>query len=172
MKKIIFIIFIATTVFSYFSNAQTKIAYFNPDQMLGLMPQKARLDTLIDKYQTDSISSIYNGIVQEYQYKDSILTKTDTSKTSKSVLAQLRNDASVLAYQIQNWQMLSNQAVEAKARQLYAPLYNKIDAALKQVSKEKGYSYVITKDVFIVAPDGDDLLPLVAAKLGVKLPSK
>jgi hypothetical protein len=28
----------------------------------------------------------------------------------------------------------------------------------------------MSKDVFLVAPDGDDMLPAVAAKLGVKVP--
>ena len=28
----------------------------------------------------------------------------------------------------------------------------------------------LSKDAFLVAPDGDDMLPAVAAKLGVKIP--
>ena len=72
---------------------------------------------------------------------------------------------------LQNWQSLAGQAYQAKQDQLLAPIYNKVGTALRAVAKEKGYAYVLNKDVFLVAPDGDDLLPAVAAKLGVKIPT-
>jgi outer membrane protein len=151
------------------ANAQ-KIGYIRIDDMVQLMPESAKIDTMLQKYQVDSLNSTLNNIVQEYQYKDSMLTKVDTSKTPKQVLAQLRTDVNVLTYQIQNWQTLAGQAYQAKQEQLYGPVYQKVVAAIKTVAKEKGYTYVLSKDVFLVAPDGDDLLPPVATKLGVKVP--
>lgn len=153
------------------ANAQAKLGYMSIDQMVSIMPEAGKIDTALGKYQSDSLNQTLNTIVQEYQYKDSLLNKSDTSKTPKSVLTQLRTDVNVLAYQIQNWQNLAGQAYQAKQEQLLAPIYNKVGTALRQVAKEKGYAYVLNKDVFLVAPDGDDLLPLVAAKLGVKLPA-
>ena len=100
-----------------------------------------------------------------------MLTKVDTSKTPKQVLNQLRTDVNVLSYQIQNWQTLAGQAYQSKQEQLLAPVYNKVITTLRAVAKEKGYLYVLSKDVFLVAPDGDDLLPAVATKLGIKLPA-
>src|SRR4029078_7410237 len=97
------------------------------------------------------------------------LTKVDTSKTPKQILNQLRTDVNVLAYQIQNWQSLAGQAYQAKQEQLLAPLYNKAITAVRTVAKEKGYAYVMSKDAFLVAPDGDDMLPAVDAKLGVNV---
>jgi len=173
MKKIISVIVIACGLLITATNAssQTKIGYMSIDQMVSLMPEAAKLDTQLQRYQNDSLNQTLNTIVQEYQYKDSVLNKTDTSKTPKSVLNQLRTDVNVLAYQIQNWQTLAGQAYQAKQEQLLAPVYNRVATALRAVAKEKGYAYVFSKDVFLVAPDGDDLLPLVAAKLGVKLPA-
>jgi outer membrane protein len=40
------------------------------------------------------------------------------------------------------------------------------------VAKEKGYAYIFTSEALIVAPPSDDILPLVAQKLGIKLPPK
>ena len=172
MKKIISVVVIACGLLFAGNNAssQTKIGYMSIDQMVGLMPESIKIDTLLSKYQNDSLNQTLNTIVQEYQYKDSILTKTDTTKTPKSVLNQLRTDVNVLAYQIQNWQSLAGQAYQSKQEQLLAPVYNKVATALRAVAKEKGYAYVVNKDIFLVAPDGDDLLPAVAARLGVKLP--
>jgi outer membrane protein len=173
MKKIISVMGIAFGLLAtgFSANSQSKIGYMSIEQMVSIMPEAAKLDTVLKKYQDDSLNQTLNTIVQEYQYKDSLLNKSDTSKTPKSVLTQLRTDVNVLAYQIQNWQTLAGQAYNNKQEQLLAPIYNKVGTALRQVAKEKGYAYVFAKDVFLVAPDGDDLLPLVAAKLGVKLPA-
>ena len=171
MKKILSVVIIAFgfLMSANHSAAQTKIGYMSVDQMVGLMPEAAKIDTLLQKYREDSLNSTLNTLIQEYTYKDSILTKTDTSKTPKSVLNQMKTDVQVLAYQIQNWQALSQQAMENKQQELMAPLYNKVITALRQVAKEKGYTYVLSKDAFLVAPDGDDLLLAVAAKLNVKV---
>ncbi len=42
--------------------------------------------------------------------------------------------------------------------------------ALNEVAKANGYAYVLNKEALLVAPPGDDLLPLVAKKLNIKLP--
>lgn len=172
MKKISSLLVMALGLFAATnSQAQTKIGYINVDQMVSLMPETAKIDTVLQKYQSDSLNQTLNNIVQEYQYKDSMLNKVDTSKTPKQVLTQLRTDVNVLAYQIQNWQSLAGQAYQSKQEQLLAPVYQKVATALRTVAKEKGYTYVLSKDAFLVAPDGDDLLPSVATKLGVKLPA-
>lgn len=171
MKKIISVLVIACGLLAATTAKAQKIGYIRIDDMVSLMPEAAKIDTLLSKYQTDSLNGTLNNIVAEYQYKDSMLTKVDTSKTPKQVLNQLRNDVNVLAYQIQNWQTLANQAYQNKQQQLFGPLYDKVIAAVRSVAKEKGYTYVVSKDVFLVAPDGDDMLPAVAVRLGVKVPA-
>src|SRR5437762_2940758 len=64
-----------------------------------------------------------------------------------------------------------DQMVKEKQNRLFGPLYKKVGDALRAVAKEKGYAYVVDKSVFLVAPDGDDLLPMVAARLKVTLPA-
>src|SRR5205814_3225029 len=156
MKKIISVIIIGCglLVAGINANSQTKVGYMSVDAMVSLMPESAKIDTLLQKYQADSLNKTLGNIVQEYQYKDSMLTKVDTSKTPKQILNQLRTDVNVLAYQIQNWQTLAGQAYENKQQQLLAPLYNKAITAVRTVAKEKGYAYVMSKDAFLVAPDG------------------
>lgn len=170
MKKIISLVAIVCGLLAATNASAQKIGYIRIDDVVSLMPEAARIDTQLQVYQRDSLNQTLNNIVQEYQYKDSMLTKVDTTKTPKQVLNQLRTDVNVLAYQIQNWQSLAGQAYDAKQQQLLAPLYNKAITAVRTVAKEKGYAYVVSKDAFLVAPDGDDMLPAVAAKLGIKIP--
>jgi outer membrane protein len=173
MKKIISLIVIVCglLVAGNTVHAQAKIGYMSVDQMVSLMPEVEKINTQLQKFQADSLNSTFAVLVQDYNYKDSMLHKTDTLKTPKSVVNQWRIDLQNDAYQIQNWQTLSNDALRAKQEELLGPVYAKVIGALKVVAKERGYNYVLTKDAFLVAPDTDDLLPHVATKLGVKLPT-
>jgi outer membrane protein len=173
MKKIISLVVIACGLLGAINaNAQGKIGYIRIDDVVGLMPEAGKIDTLLQRYQNDSLNQTLNNIVQEYQYKDSMLTKVDTTKTPKQILNQLRTDVNVLAYQIQNWQSLAGQAYENRQQQLLAPLYNKAITAVRTVAKEKGYTYVLDEatSTLLVMPPGDDLLPAVKTKLGIKDP--
>jgi outer membrane protein len=174
MKKIITVLVIISGLL-FGSNqvkAQTKIGYMSVDQMVSLMPEAVKIDSLLKKYQEDSLNATINLLVQDYGYKDSMLNKNpDSLKIPAVTRAQYRRDLDNLAYQIQNWQSITQQAIQNKQDQLLAPIYNKVITALRNVAKEKGYTYVMSKDAFLVAPDGDDLLPLVATRLGVKLPA-
>lgn len=51
------------------------------------------------------------------------------------------------------------------------PIYMKAMNALNAVAKEGGYTYVYNQEALLVAPPADNLLPLVAKKLNIKLPA-
>ena len=172
MKKISSVLAIAFILLAAGSvKAQGKIGHIRADDLVALMPERAKIDTVLSKFQNDSLNTTLNSLVQEYTYKDSLLNKTDTSKMPRSVKDQYRSDLQTLAYQVQNWQSIAQQIMQNKQGQLYQPIYKKVSDAINAVAKEKGYAYVFTSDAWIVAPPADDILPLVAAKLGIKLPT-
>ncbi len=149
-------------------NAQIKIGYIRIDDMVGIMPETAKIDSILERYQSDSINPQYAQIVSLYQYKDSVYR--DSVKTPPAVRKQIEQELPSLIYQIQNWQQIVNQAVEARQNELLAPIYRKVYDAVRLVAKEKGYTHVITKEALLVAPDGDDMIAAVAAKLKIALP--
>jgi outer membrane protein len=174
MKKIVFVFAIACTLMLAGTkvNAQNKMGYFSVEQMINIMPETARLDTLLEKFKNDSVGSTLNLMLQDYNYKDSMLHKNpDSLKIPAVTRAQYQRDLENLAFQIQNWQQIAQNMIQEKQDQLFGPLYKKVGDALRTVAKEKGYAFVMDKSVFLVAPDGDDLLPMVAAKLKVPLPA-
>jgi outer membrane protein len=150
------------------AGAQMKAGYISVDNMVGIMPETAKIDSLLERYQADSINPQYAQIVSLYQYKDSVYR--DSIKTPPAVRKQIEQELPTLIYQIQNWQQIVNQAVEAKQNELLAPIYRKVYDAIKLVAKEKGYTHVFSKEAFLVAPDGDDMIAAVAAKLKVAIP--
>lgn len=152
------------------ASAQVKIGYISVDNMVGLMPETAKADSLIQQYQTDSLQPRYNYTLSEYLRKDSIVNGKDSLKTPAAVRAQIRQEMQNSAYELQNWQAIAQQATENKQNELLAPIYKKVMDAIKAVAKEKGYTHIFNKEALLVAPDGDDILLLVAQKLNVKLP--
>ena len=169
MKKILSVIVLgAGLLFAANAGAQMKIGYIRIDDMVGLMPETQKIDSLLERYQNDSINPQYGQIVSLYNYKDSVYR--DSVKTPKIVRDQIEKELPSLIYQIQNWQQIVNQALEAKQNEFLAPIYRKVYDAVKLVAKEKGYTHVMSKEALLVAPDADDMIAAVAAKLKVTLP--
>lgn len=169
MKKFLSVFALATCLLmAGVASAQMKAGYISVDNMVGIMPETAKLDSMLERYQNDSINPQYAQIVSLYQYKDSVYR--DSLKTPPAVRKQIEQELPTLIYQIQNWQDIVKQAMDAKQNEFLAPIYRKVYDAIKLVAKEKGYTHVFTKEAFLVAPDADDMIAAVAAKLKVAIP--
>lgn len=169
MKKFFTVLTLAAgLLFAESATAQSKFGYISVDNVVGLMPETGKLDSLLERYQADSINPQYAQIVSLYQYKDSVYR--DSVKTPPAVRKQIEQELPTLIYQIQNWQQIVNQAIEAKQNELLAPIYRKVYDAIKLVAKEKGYTHILTKESLLVAPEADDIILLVAAKLKISVP--
>jgi len=147
-----------------------KSGYISVEQMVSIMPEVGKIDTLLQKFQTDSLNTEFAALIQDYNYRDSMLTKTDTSKMPASIIREHRQQLETIAYQVQNWQQLSQNYMQQKQQQLLAPVYQKVMDAVREVAKTNGYGFVYNQEALLVAPPADNLLPLVAKKLNVKVP--
>jgi outer membrane protein len=63
------------------------------------------------------------------------------------------------------------QQVQERNQGLMGPIYRKAMDAIQAIAKENGYSYIFERESVLVAPPGDNVLPLVAKKMGIKLPA-
>ena len=70
-------------------------------------------------------------------------------------------------------EMISSRKDTIEFQKKIAPVKTKALEAIKTVAKEKGYTYVIddATSILFVMPPGDDLLPFVKTKLGIKDPA-
>ena len=154
-------------------NAQgQKSGYISVEQMVSLMPELGKIDTLLQKFQSDSLNTEFQALIQDYQYRDSMLTKTDTTKMPASVKREHRQQMEGAAYQIQNWQQISQNVMQSKQQELLAPVYQKVMDAVRAVAKDNGYGFVYNQEALLVAPPADNLMPLVAKRLKVNLPTQ
>ena len=170
MNKFKIFLIAAALVFSSSAVMAQKTGYIDVNVVIQIMPDAARIDSLMDKFQADSLGRQFDLLVNDYKYRDSILTSKDTLTMPASVKLQHQQTLQNVAYQIQNWQNISQQYYQAKQNQLLEPVYRKVMNAVQTVAKEKGYTYVYDKSVLIIGPTADDLLPAVAQKLNIKVP--
>ncbi|MFL5786590.1 MAG: OmpH family outer membrane protein [Flavisolibacter sp.] len=162
---------LAAILFSAMGVMAQKVGYIKVDNVVALMPETSKIDSLVKTFQADSLQPRFNYTLSEYQRKDSAVNGKDSLKTPASVRAKMRQEMQQDLYELQNWQQIVNQATQQKQDQLLEPIYRRAITAIQEVAKENGYTYVYTQDALIVAPPSDDLLPLVAKRLNLKLPA-
>lgn len=150
-----------------FAKAQTKIGYINFQNLVTADPQFKNIQTQVDQYQQQFIETM-KGMQTELQtkgndYETKKGTMTDAQRTKTE--AELQD----LNKRIQDLNQQASQQVQQKYSELTKPLVDKWKAAISQVAKEKGYTYVVdsSQTELLVAPETDDLMAAVKAKVGV-----
>jgi len=173
MKKLCILIVVSGLLSATGTSAQTKIAYIRIDDIVGVMPElspdKIVMDTVGQQYVRDSIMPRLNYVQSEYTRK--LTEYADTTKP-KVVREQILKDLQAYKDELDGVDALIQQTQQVKQQELLKPYYAKAKKAIEQVAKEKRYAYVMTTDVFLVAPVADDISLLVLAKLNIKLPNQ
>jgi len=170
MKKLLKVALVAVCmVFAgNIAKTQVKVGYIAFDQLVDQMPETKTIRTQMEAYQKqfiDQLTTMNNELQQKGQaYQAQRATMTDAVRTVKE------SELNDLQKRMNDYQNNAQQQVTAKTNELSKPLFDKVRAAIAQVAKEKGYTYVLnsTQTDLIVSPPGDDLMNDVKAKLGIK----
>lgn len=149
--------------------AQSKMGYFDLEYVVGLMPGIGKVDTTLAEFERDSIGAEYEFRVSEFNRLDSTL-RADSAAMPAHLYQQRKQEMIQRFYVLQNWQQYSQQVMQSKQQELLAPYYEKVIKAFRQVVDEGKYGYVFKRESVYLAPPADDLIPLVAKKLGIKVP--
>ncbi|MBL7697209.1 MAG: OmpH family outer membrane protein [Chitinophagaceae bacterium] len=163
-----FITFIAL-VASSSVNAQNKIGYISTEELVSIMPETAKADSNLQQYRS--------ALIQNAQEKQSSLESAiekfnkDSSSMSVSVKDVKRGELQKMLNDLQAEDQRIQQQLQQRQQELITPINRKAFDAIQSVAKENGYSYVLEKGALLVAPPGEDILPLVAKKLNLKIPA-
>lgn len=169
MKKFVLFLAIGLMFGATTLKAQaTKFGYVNSQELLSMMPDVSKADTALKVYaksfqdQLDAMSKEYDKKVQDFQANEK--TMTDAVKEVKY------KEIQQLQERMQSTNESAQEKVANKRQELYKPLLEKADKAIKEVAKEKGYDYVFdaSAGTLLYAKETDNILPLVKAKLGIK----
>ncbi len=168
MKKVLlsFVVLVSVAGFTNNAAAQSKIGYISTEELIGSMPETETANNQLQDYQT-SLQAQGNDYLRELNEKDSIFG-LDSVKMTATQKELKRNDLIALYQKVQGWNQTMQQMIQQKSQELIGPIRAKAADAIKATAKENGYTYVLESAAVLVGPPGDDILPLVKKKMGIR----
>lgn len=167
MKKII--LFLACAfVIGNAASAQVKFGYIDSRELLSLMPEKNKADSSLQLY-AKSFQDQLQQMGKEYEKK--LADFQGQEKTMTDAIREVKvKEIQDLQARIESTNQSAQEKVEKKRQELYTPILEKADKAIKDVAAEKGYDYVFdaSSGALLHAKESDNILPLVKTKLGIK----
>ena len=149
-----------------------KLGWINSAQLLEAMPERIKADSEITKF-ARSYQEVLEGMQKELQtkfqqYRSSEKTMSDAMKET------MQNEIQDLQARMESTNTSAKEKVQAKQQEIFGPILEKADKAIKSVAKERSYDYIFDANAsggsmfLLYSRESDNILPLVKAKLGLK----
>lgn len=171
MKKILlFVMVIAlnAVMSAGYGQVNAKLGYIDSNELLELMPGKDSIQTALQDYQK-TLETQLQTMYAEYQTK--VQDYQTNSRTMSDIIRQTKEkELADLETRIQTFQQQADTDLQNKQVELLQPLLDKAKNAINAVAKENGYTYIfdVGTGAFLFYEKGDNIMPLVKAKLGLK----
>lgn len=164
LKKLILILFVLAPVAMF---AQDKFAYLNADEVFMKMPEMKDVESqLLAK--REQIKKVADGIQAEYNAKIEEFGKTDTKDLTEAIILDRQKQVADLESRYETYMKSSQEEYEKLQQSLIAPLQEKLRKAIKDVSDENGYTYLLNAAALLhMSSNAVDASPKVKAKLGI-----
>lgn len=153
-----------------------KIGYTNIDAIVFNMPEMTGINSELDTYQKQ-LGSQVNTKRNEINTKMQALQQmAQDPNAAQIVLSERRNEIIKMEEDLQAFSTQAEQAYANKQNTLINPVYAKVQNAIEEVRKEKGYAMILNAQitggggVVLAAKDEDNITEAVFAKLGVPMP--
>ncbi len=153
-------------------NAQQKFAHINSSDLLQSMPEMKTADANFQAYaktkQTalEQMDAERQKKIAVYQDKYKNLSEANKESLGKELEA-LGKEIQDMEKRITETQQKSEEELNAERSELYQPVFERAEKAVKQVAKEKGYAYVfdVSQPGVVYFDGGEDIIEVVKAKL-------
>ena len=151
------------------TSGEAVVAHINTVEILEAMPETAKAEQELTAYrkelenQLNAMGEEYMKKVQEYEAAQDSLS--DLMKTTK------QNEILDMQNRIQSFQENAEKEYLNKQAALYAPIRERLQKAVRAVTLEQGYTYMmdITSGAIVyIGDDAIDATPLVKKKLGLR----
>ena len=168
MKKTAFLLLLTGSLLSLASRsaAQDKTGCISMNELLSVMPETKKADSTLSQYKV-SLEQQFEAYQVEYTQQATVLTSRDTVKYTPQQLVVKRKSLADLLARLQGYDQEAGALFNQRRSDLMLPIQKRAEEAIRQVSKEYGYAFVMEKENLHVYPPSADILPLVKKKLGL-----
>ncbi|WP_191858143.1 OmpH family outer membrane protein [Hanstruepera ponticola] len=150
-----------------FTQAQSKVAHINTQDLIQAMPEMAAAQAEMEKlgktYEADikAMATEYQNKMKQYEAEAS--SKTDEENQKRLVEVQ------TMQQNIQQYQGTAQQQMQEKELALLKPITEKAKAAILKVARAQGFQYVLdsTQGGGVIMADGKNLLDDVKKEMGI-----
>ncbi|KAA3640713.1 MAG: OmpH family outer membrane protein [Bacteroidetes bacterium] len=145
-----------------------KYGHLNFGNLLSSMPETKAADANLESYQKQLVAK---GEKMATDFQTKVNNYVNNAQTMSPVQARETEEAlekerqSILAYEQEVIQKVNNKRAE-----LLQPIVEKAEKAIADVAKEQGYTMIFDSSIFnalLYAGEAEDVMPFVAAKLGL-----
>jgi outer membrane protein len=155
--------------FGLMAQAQQKIGHVNSDELLQMMPETKQAQKELEAYGQQLEKDLTD-------MEDELNTKFESFRANEKMMTTLARETKTqelqeLQRRIQEYSQRAQQDLQQKQVELLTPVIEKATKAVEDVAEENGFDYILdssqSKAVIIYAGGGEDIMPLVKAKLGL-----
>ena len=170
MKKGFIVVLVALLVFGGSAMAQKniKLGHINSNDLMQIMPGRDTAMALLQK-EVEDLQAEMEAMKKEYETQvNNYLAKKD--QLSELIRKSKESDIQKMGERIETFQANAQKLLEERQEELLKPIVDRAKAAIEEVGKENGYTYIFDAGVGTVlySQDSDDIMPLVKKKLGLK----
>jgi len=148
--------------------AQSKVAHINTEELVSAMPETKQMQDELKKIaQTyDTEYKTQGNALQVKMKKYDAEAGTQTDAENQKRMAEVQS----LQQKLQLYAQTAQKELQQKELDLYKPIVEKAQKAIKDIAATKGFQYVLDSSPGkgLIVYTGEDLLAAVKAKLGVK----
>lgn len=167
ITKVIFFLFVFGLSSSATHAQKQKFAHINRSKLMQQMPEVKTAREDLEKY-SNQLQNQIQTLLEEYRAKLKEYQNISPN-VSETIRQDKEQELKQLEERIQKFQQSAQQEVTKKEQELLKPIFEKINNAIEEVAKEKGYTYVfdVSTGAIMYADESQNIMPEVKQKLGL-----
>ena len=170
MKKIV--IAIVACLFAFGGNAMAqknvKLGHINSNYLMQIMPGRDSAQAVLQNEVAELESTLKSMQAEaEKRYNDYVANQAGWTELIRQTKQREIQD---MAARIEEFQKNAQEQLQNREQELLKPIIDRAKKAIEDVAKEGGYTYIFDAGTAALLYDegGDDIMPLVKKKLGLK----
>ena len=170
MKKSLIAIMVCLLAFggSAFAQKNGKIGHINSNDLMQIMPGRDSAQTVLQGEVAELEETLKTMQAEaEKRYNDYVANQAGWTELIRQTKQREIQD---MAARIEEFQQNAQKQLQEREAELLKPIIDRAKKAISDVAKEGGFAYILDAGTAAILYDegGEDIMPLVKKKLGLK----